>query len=228
MSKSEKDAFRILAEKVEKALSSSPHDMEHVNRVYKMCLRLAEGKEEVNFKVLRTAALLHDIARVKEDQDSSGKIDHAILGASMAEELLQELDFTGEEIEHVKHCIVSHRFRSEHRPETLEAKVLFDADKLDVIGAVGIARSFMIAGQYNNRMYSDAPLEDYIKENLVGGKPDGRIKDISLHTPNIEFETKSKRIPERLYTQRGREIAEERMKFMELFFERLKRDLVIG
>lgn len=228
MSKSEKDAFRILTEKVEEALFSAPHDMEHVNRVYKMCLRLAENEKDIDLKVLRTAALLHDIARVREDQDSSGKIDHATLGASMAEELLHELDYTVEEVEKVKHCIISHRFRSEHQPETMEAKVLFDADKLDVIGAVGIARSFMIAGQYNNRMYSDAPLEDYIKENLVGGKPDGRIKDISLHTPNIEFETKSKRIPERLYTQRGRAIAEERMKFMELFFKRLKRDLVIG
>lgn len=227
MSKDEKDTFSILAEKVEEELFSSPHDMEHVNRVYKMCLRLAEDEEGINLKVLRTAALLHDIARVKEDIDSSGKIDHAVLGASMVEELLRELDYTGEEVEDVKHCIISHRFRSEHQPETLEAKVLFDADKLDVIGAVGIARSFMIAGQYKEKMFSDTLLEEYIKENLVGGKHDGRIKDVSLHAPNIEFETKTKRIPGRLYTQLGREIAKERLKFMERFFESLKRDLEV-
>ena len=225
MSATVKDTFSILEEKVRQELSSSPHDMDHVSRVYRMCLKLAEDEEGINLKVLRTATLLHDIARVREDQDSSGTIDHAVLGASMAEKWLRELDYTGEEIEKVRHCIVSHRFRSEQKPETLEAQILFDADKLDIIGAIGIARSFMIAGQYNERMYSDTPLEDYIEENLVGGRHDGRIKDISLHAPNIEFETKTKRIPERLYTQTGKEIAKERLEFMERFFESLRRDL---
>ncbi len=209
---------------VEKELSCSAHDMEHVMRVYKLCMRLAEN-EKVDLDVLKAAALLHDIARVKEDKDKTGKVDHAVLGAEMAERILKELNFPKEKIGKVKHCILAHRFRSEIKPKTKEAKILFDADKLDVLGAIGIARAFMIAGEYNERMYADVDIEEYIKENLVGAKPDGRIKDVSKHAPNLEFETKFKHIPKKLYTKKAKEIAKERMKFMEEFFKRLKEEI---
>jgi uncharacterized protein len=93
------------------------------------------------------------------------------------------------------------------------------------LGATGIARSFTIGGENGQKIYSDIPIDEYVKENLVDGKPDGRIIDPSKHASNLEFETKFKQIPDRLYTQRAREIAGERLEYMKQFFERLKSEM---
>ena len=195
----------------------------HIKRVYGLCLYLARyEKEDVNLEVLKLAALLHDIARIEEDLDKSGSIDHAILGAQEAEKILRKSGFDEKIIEEVKHCIETHRYRSNKRPKTIEAKILSDADKLDVIGAIGIARSFMIAGKYNQQVFRDVPIDEYIKENIA---ENGRIKDMTKHAPNLEFELKFKKIPERLYTQKAKQIARRRLKIMEEFFEELKKEL---
>jgi len=216
------DKYRKIKEIVEKELSCSAHAMEHVMRVYNLCLHLAKYESGIDLDVLKTAALLHDIARVKEFQDKTGSIDHAILGAEMAAEILRKHGYSKEEIDLVKHCIAAHRFRGKVKPQTREAKILFDADKLDVLGAIGVARSFMMAGQYGQRPYSGMSIEDYLKNNVVGEKADGRIKEISKHSPNLEFGLKFRHIPRRMYTRKAREMAEERLQFMENFFERLK------
>jgi len=217
--------YQKIKEIVEKELSCSAHAMTHVMRVYNLCLHLAKYCSDIDIDVLKTAALLHDIARVKEFKDGTGNINHAVLGAEMAEKILTKLDYSEEKIAHVKHCIVTHRFRDKVKPQTKEAKILFDADKLDVIGAVGIARSFMMAGQYGQKIHSEIPIKDYLKNNIIGEKNDGRIKELSKHTPNLEFELKFKYIPERLYTQKAMEKAEERLQYMENFFEKLKTEL---
>lgn len=219
------EKYRRIKEIAEKELSSSGHDMEHVMRVYDLCLRLAKGQSDIDLDTLRTAALLHDIARVKENQDNSGKTDHAILGAEMAENILKELGCPEEKIELVKGCIITHRFRSGNRPTLKEAKILFDADKLDVLGAVGIARSFIIAGQYGERMYANVSIDDYAKDNLMDGKSNGRIKEISKHAPNLEFEIKFKHIPDELFTLEAKKIAKPRLEFMRHFFERLRNEI---
>jgi len=214
-----------IREIVAKELSHSHHDMEHVERVFNLCMHLAEYETKVDLDVLKTAALLHDIARVREFEDRKGVTDHATLGAVMAGEILTKLDYSEEKIAQIKHCIAVHRYRRNRKPETVEAKILFDADKLDALGAVGIARSFMIAGQYGQRIYSDVPIEEYLMDNVVGGKAEIRLKDISKHSPNLEFELKFKHIPERLYTGKAKEIAVERLVFMQGFFDRLKAEV---
>jgi uncharacterized protein len=188
-------------------------------------LHLAKYELNVNLDVLKTAALLHDIARVKEFNDKTGSIDHSALGAEMADEILRTLGYSEEKIAHVKHCIAAHRFRGKVKPQTKEAKILFDADKLDVLGAIGVARSFMIAGEYGQKIYSDISIKEYLKDNVLGEKADGMVRDISKHTPNLEFELKFKRVPERLYTQEAREIAKQRLRFMGSFFGKLKREI---
>lgn len=214
--------YQKIKEIVERGLSCSAHDMEHVMRVYNLCLHLAKHESNIDLDVLKTAALLHDIVRVKEFKDKTGSIDHAALGAEIAAKILRTLGYSEEKIVHVKHCIVAHRFRGKVKPQTREAKILFDADKLDVLGAMGVARSFMMAGQYGQKIYSDVSIQEYLRDNVVGEKADGGIKEISKHAPNLEFELKFKHIPERLYTQKAREMAKERLRFMENFFERLK------
>lgn len=113
----------------------------------------------------------------------------------------------------------------ENPPKTAEAKILSDADKLDVLGATGIARSFTIGGENGQRIYSGTPVEDYIKENLVDGKLNGRIIDPSKHASNLEFQTKFKQIPHKLYTGKAREIARERLEYMNQFFEKLRKEI---
>lgn len=195
----------------------SAHDFLHVMRVYKLCLIIAEDYPEVDLDILITAALLHDIARGKEEEG----YDHAVLSAEIAEKFLRKIGYPEEKIERVKHCILTHRFRGKIRPMTIEAKILSDADKLDALGAIGVARSFMLAGKFNQKIYSNTPITKYIKENLINEK----VKDLSKHSPDLEFEIKLKKIPSRLYTKKARKIAEERYEFMTRFFERLKKEI---
>jgi len=222
-----RNKYQKIREIVEKKMQGLPpsHDFSHVMRVYNLCLTIAKHENNVDLEVLKIAALLHDIARKEEVLDSSGNTDHAVLGAEIAEKILKDLGFTEDKISKIKHCIACHRYRGTNKPETVEAKILFDADKLDSIGAIGIARSFCWQGENKARIYSDVPLKEYIKENLVGGKLNGKIKDKSKHAANLEFETKLKHIPERLYTERAKAIAKERMRFMNEFFLRLKKEI---
>ncbi len=222
-----KGKLQKIKEIVEKEMegAESAHDFLHVMRVYNLGLHLAKNETNVDFEILKTAILLHDIARVKEDEDTSGKIDHAILGAKMAKKILRNLNYKEEKIKQIKHCIIAHRFRSGNEPQTKEAKILFDADKLDVLGAIGVARSLAIAGRYGEKIYLDIPIAKYIKENLVGGKANGRIKDTSKHAPNLEYELKFKHIPNKLYTKKAKRIAKGRLRFMEQFFKRLKKEM---
>lgn len=207
-----------IIEIVQEELTCSAHNLDHVFRVYNLCLLLAKHEKDVDLEVLIPSALLHDIARVKESQDKTGEIDHAVLGSEMAGDILKKLGYEEEKIERIKHCITAHRFRTGNEPKTIEAKILFDSDKLDVIGATGIARTFMLAGQFGQRLSKNEALKDYLESNTV---ENGRLKDVSKHTPFIEYELKFKKIPEKLYTKKAKEIGIERLKFMEEYFKRL-------
>ncbi len=210
---------------VEKELASSAHDIEHTFRVTDLAKKIAKN-ENADMNVIEIAALLHDIARVKEDSDKSGKTDHAVLGAKMAEQILRRFNYPEKTVQNVVHCISTHRFRGNNAPKTIEAKILFDADKLDAIGAVGIARAYIIAGERGEPLYREENnMEKYKADNLVGGKLTGRIKDISKHSVNIEYETKFKKIPDRLFTKSAKEIATKRLLFMNVFFEKLKNEI---
>jgi len=203
-----------IREIVEKELSCSAHNLDHVLRVYNLCMFLSKYEENIDLEVLIPAVLLHDIARVKESKDKTGEIDHAILGSEMAEDILRNLKYEEDKIEKIKHCIITHRFRTDNRPKTIEAKILFDADKLDALGSIGIARCFMLAGQFGQSLSVKNPIDTNTSDN-------GRLKDVSKHSPFIEYEVKFKKIPEKLHTKKAKEIGIERLKFMDDFFKRL-------
>ena len=215
--------FQNIKEIVANELSCSAHQMDHVMRVYELCLSLAKN-EDVDLDVLKAAALLHDIARVKEDNDSSGNTDHAVLGAEMAGPILKRLGFNDEKIKHIQDCIVSHRYRTGNRPETKEAQILFDADKLDTAGAIGVARGFVWVGRNNAKIYTDIDIDEYIKDNL-GGDISGRIQDKTKHSQQIEFETKLKFLEDRLHTKKAKEICRERLAYYKSFLDRLEKEI---
>lgn len=208
---------------VEENLSCSAHDMAHVMRVYNLCLRLVKGKK-VNMQVLEAAALLHDIARVKEDNDKTGKIDHSIEGAKMAGPILKNLDFSDEKTKHIQECIVSHRYKTENKPKTIEAKILFDADKLDVTGAIGVARMFAWVGKNKAHIYRKVDIKKYAKENTEG-KINGRIQDNTKHSPQIEYETKYKFLCDKMFTPEGKKICRKRTKFFKNFLNALEKEV---
>lgn len=206
---------------VQNKLTCSAHNLDHVMRVYNICLMLSKYEENVDLDVLIPASLLHDIARVEESEDKTGTIDHAVMGSEIAGKILEDLGYDKEKIGKIKHCIVSHRFRTGNEPKSIEAKILFDSDKLDSIGAIGIARTFMLGGQCGQKLDLNNSISDY-DENTA---ENGRIKDMSKHNPIIEYEIKLKNIPDKLYTEKAKEIGLDRIEFMESFFTRLKKEM---
>jgi uncharacterized protein len=211
-----------IKEIVEDELTCSAHNLDHVMRVYNLCLMIAKYEENVDLEVLIPAALLHDIARVKESRDNTGGVDHAALGSEIAEGILRNLEYDEEKIQSIKHCIIAHRFRTGNEPKTIEAKILFDADKLDAIGACGIARTFMLAGQFGQSISKPESLDSYMNTNTV---ENGRLKNVSKHSPFIEYEVKFKKIPDKLYTKKAKEIGRDRLKYMKEYFERLSLEM---
>lgn len=218
------EKFLKIKEIAEKETDCSAHKFDHSLRVYNICLKLAEG-ENIDFEVLKAAALLHDIGGVKELEDATGNSDHATIGAQMSLPILMNLGFSDEKIKHIQDCIISHRYKTDNKPKTREAQILFDADKLESTGAVGIARSFAWVGRNNANIYKKADVSEYADENL-GGKINGRIQNKTKHSPQIEFETKLKSLPDKLYTEKAKEICRERTEYYKTFLDRLEKEII--
>jgi uncharacterized protein len=184
------------------------HDFDHVLRVLALAeqMALAEG---ANLEIVRTATLLHDVARGRGDRLVA---DHAQAGAEIARRLLRGHPL--EKIEAVAHAITAHRFRTGPAPETLEAAVLHDADKLDAIGAIGVARAFAFGGHEGQRLWAQVP-PGYEEKTATRHE----------HTPAHEYIYKLVKIKDRLLTESARRLARERHAFMVTFFERLEREV---
>ena len=186
------------------------HDWDHTERVYRLCLRIGR-KERADLDVLRLAALLHDIGREEEDR-SNGRTCHAEKGAILARKILSNNGIDEERTSKIVRCIETHRYRGRIVPDSLEGKILFDADKLDSIGAVGIGRAFQFAGEVGARLH-DPGIE--VQRTKPYTKED---------TAYREFLVKLSRIKGRMFTAEGRRIARDRHKFMADFFRRLNRE----
>ncbi len=189
------------------------HDFDHVLRVLATAERIAQA-EGADLAVVRTAALLHDIG---ENED---RARHHLLGAARARVLLagQPADF----VDAVCHAIEAHRFRADPPPRTLEAQVLSDADKLDAIGAIGIARAFAYAGSRDTALWRTSWRAIAAADEDAAHRARHAPGDLgAAYTPVHEFVYKLDRIPERLYTATARRIAAERQAFMHTFFDRL-------
>ena len=188
------------------------HDFDHVLRVLRLAERIARA-EGADLSIVRAAALLHDVGR--EEAQAAGA-DHATVAASEARRVLQGLPEA--QVEAVVDAIAAHRFRTDPQPTTLEAKVLFDADKLDAIGAIGVARAFAYGGAHGQRLWASVTSVDIDQWEVEGDDPEA-------HTPVHEFVVKLSRIKERLYTPTGRRIAAARHEAMAAFFERLSKEV---
>ena len=189
-------------------MEDSAHDKEHIYRVLYSALEIAQLEENVDFDVLVGACLLHDIGR--KEQFENPNVCHAMVGSEKAYSFLVSKGFESEYAEKVKHCIRTHRYRKNNLPESLEAKILFDADKLDATGTMGIARTLIYKGTVSEPIYT-----------LL---PDGSVSSGENDTiPSFfqEYKYKLEKVYSNFYTEEAKMIARERQDSAIAFYDSL-------
>jgi uncharacterized protein len=192
------------------------HDFDHVLRVYRLAERLADA-EGADLAIVRAAALLHDSCGSAPGGPGEVRAEHHLTSAAFAGQVLHDKGWPLEHIQAVQHCIRTHRFRSQDEvPQSLEAQVLFDADKLDVLGAIGVARTIAYAALDGQPVYAE-PSELFIH---TGKKEPGEP-----HSSYHEFLFKLRNVKGRLFTASGRALAEARHAYMVEFYQQLQAEV---
>lgn len=204
--------YKLFEDYMHKCMNDMAHDREHIYRVLYNALDIASFEDNVDYDVLITSCLLHDIGR--QEQLENPKLCHAEVGSEKAYNFIVKNNFSPDFAEKVKNCILCHRFGTNHSPVTIEEKILFDADKIDVAGTLGIARTIHYKGQINEPLYSL--------------KPDGEVSDgVDDKNPSFfqEYKYKLERLYTKFYTQRGKEIALKRQQSAEDFYNNMFKEV---
>jgi uncharacterized protein len=192
------------------------HDFDHVLRVYRMAERLARA-EGADITIVRAAAWLHDACGSAPGNNGGERAAHHLASAKFAGQVLHEKGWPPDQIQAVQHCIRAHRFRSQgEEPHTLEAKVLYDADKLDVLGAIGAARTIAYAALDGKPAYAE-PSAQFIQ---TGQKEPGEP-----HSSYHEYLFKLRNVKDRLFTESGQALAEARHAYMVAFYLQLQAEV---
>ena len=197
--------FEELKKEVQKHFIHTSHGFDHVMRVYNLAVKIAE-KEKADIECVKAAALLHDIART--DELNGKKICHAEKGAEMAIPILKKFDFSDNQIKIITDAIKTHRYKKQLTPNSLVGAILQDADRLDILGAVGIARVFSRAGEKGVPLHDSniSPVDDY--------------KQSKYHTAFNHFYEKILKItPDTFKTKTAKKIAESRYAFTKNFIK---------
>lgn len=214
-SDSRKRLFDKLFAKARDVLESAPgcHDFDHTVRVLHNARLLCKMEGLADGFAVELAALLHDIAR-PEELAANGKICHAQLGDAKSKALLKEAGCDDAElVETVALCVRRHRFRGKDQPVSHEERIVYDADKLDSIGAVGIGRAFHFAGRIGARLHNS---EAEATSSSAYSREDSAYR---------EYLVKLRHVPERMLTDSGRRLAVSRAAFMKLFFDTVEEEI---
>lgn len=193
-------------------MDDSAHDKDHIYRVLYVALDIAGFEVDVDYDVLICACLLHDIGR--REQFENPEVCHAVVGGEKAYAFLTAQGFSEEYAQRVRECVMTHRFRTDMPPQSIEAKILFDADKIDATGTLGIARTLFYKGQTSQPLYSLTP--------------DGEVSDgAGDTTPSLfqEYKYKLEGLYTRFYTRRGAQIAKERQASAQAFYQSMLREV---
>lgn len=206
------DTYSLIENYMLSCMKDSAHDREHIYRVLYNALEIAKTESGVDYDVLIAACLLHDIGR--KEQFENPALCHAMVGGEKAYRFLTEHSFENTYAEHVKQCIQTHRYRKNNPPQSIEAKILFDSDKIDAAGALGIARTLIYKGIVSEPLYS-----------LL---PDGTVSNGENDTaPSFfqEYKYKLEKLYSNFYTAKGTEIAKERQQTATEFYNRLYEEI---
>jgi len=205
---------RAVSEAIHRGFAPS-HDFSHVERVCRLAVRIALG-EGADLFIVRMAALLHDIGRAEESRAGSLDDIHEELSVRKARPVLDGLGVPKDEKEALLYAIATHRHRRGGEPRTLEAKCLFDADKLDSLGAVGIARSYLWLGERGRSVYY--PPEEYAHVNPKNNSAE-------VDSTQREWHIKLKYLKDKMYTVTGKQIAEERHERMARIIDDIEKEV---
>tara|TARA_B100001540_G_scaffold29435_1_gene25297 strand:- start:476 stop:1096 length:621 start_codon:yes stop_codon:yes gene_type:complete len=182
------------------------HDFEHIMRVYRNAERICKT-ESGNKKLVLSAVLLHDIIKNKNLKNSAEK------SAKLAEKILKTNNFSSDEIDIITDAIREHSFSKGRIPSTSEGKILQDADRLDAIGAIGLARVFSFSGS-NNRPFYD-PKDPFSKNrNLNDNK-----------WALDHFFEKLLKLEAKMNTKTGKLLAKRRTKILKNFLKEIKNEI---
>lgn len=200
--------YALLEQYMLSCMTDSAHDKEHIYRVLYTALDIASTEQDVDYDVLICACLLHDIGRQEQFEDPS--LNHAEVGADKAFTFLSEHGFSEAFTNRVCDCIRSHRYRKRNPPSSIEAKILFDADKLDVCGAIGIARTLLYKGIVGEPLYSLTP-----DRTLLDGTNDTEPSFFQ------EYKYKLESIYDHFFTERGAALGKERQDAAKNYYQNL-------
>ena len=207
--------YVLLENYMHSCMEDSAHDKEHIYRVLYNALEIAKTESDVDYDVLIGACLLHDIGR--KEQFENPDLCHAAVGGEKAYGFLTEQGFDTKYAEQVKHCIQTHRYRKGNPPQSREAKILFDADKLDAAGALGIARTLLYKGKVSESLYSLLP------NGLVSnGEKDTKPSFFQ------EYKYKLEKLYSNFYTAKGAEIAKQRQLTAIAFYNDLYQEVSVS
>ena len=193
-----------------KISNDSAHDFDHIMRVYKNAQKICKN-EKVNSKLVLCAVLLHDIISYPKS-DKRSKLS-SIKSAEASTKILKKYDFTEDEIQIISEAIRDHSFSQKKTPKTIEGKILQDADRLDAIGAIGIARVFAVAGSENRPFYS--PEDPFCKKR----RPDDQKWTLD------HFYKKLLLLESLMNTKSGKSEAKRRTIVLKNFLSELKKEL---
>lgn len=197
----------------EKLLSTETdpaHDLEHIKRVVLTATKICE-QEGADQEIVEAAAWLHDCVVLPKDHPE--RQTASTLAAEKAEQLLGKTGFPKHKVAPVKHAIEAHSFSAGIQPETIEAQIVQDADRLDAIGAIGIARCFLTGGVLGRPLYN---AEDPF---CTARKPDERRWTID------HFYQKLFKLQEMMNTVSAKKEAENRISFMQEFIKQLEKEI---
>ena len=187
------------------------HDFEHILRVYRNAEFIGR-REGADIEILLAASLLHDLVVYPKASSKTSK--SADDSADLAEKILREYGWPKDKIEKVSYCIRTHSYSKRLVPVTLEGKILQDADRLDALGAIGIARTFSVGGSEARMIYNpDDPF------STSGRAPDDRQWTLD------HFQAKLLKLQNSMHTQTGKVMARERTAFMQLFTDQLRHEI---
>ena len=203
-----KETYNLIESYMVSCMEDSAHDKEHIYRVLNHAMEIAKSEENVDYDVLICACLLHDIGRKEQFEDPS--VCHAAVGGEKAYQFLLNHGFSELFSERVKQCIKTHRYRKNNLPQGIEAKILFDADKLDVAGAMGIARTLIYKGIVSEPLYSLLP-----DGSVSNGENDEKPSFFQ------EYKYKLENIYSNFYTAEAEVIAKERQAAAVAFYNSL-------
>ncbi len=205
------DSVDLLQKQVQQRMKNDPaHDFNHVMRVYKNAQKLCK-KEKANEKLVLSAVLLHDIISFPKS-DPHSKLS-SIKSAQEAKKILNNLDYSSKELRIISDAIRDHSFSRGKIPQTLEGKILQDADRLDAIGAIGIARVFAVGGSEKRPFYNEK--DPFCKNRRANDK----------NWTLDHFYQKLLKLESSMNTKSAKIEAKKRTRIMKTFLSELKKEL---